>query len=44
MPSALAEVFKNERRRTDCDSVMCAGAKRDKDCSLAMHRLPPLLW
>jgi len=44
MSSALAEAFKSEARRTECDSATCNGAKRDKQCSLALRRLPPLLW
>jgi hypothetical protein len=41
MSSALGEVFRSETRRTDCEAC---GAKRDKACSLAVHKLPPLLW
>ena len=44
VPAALAETFRAETRRTDCDSPACGGAKRDKACSLAVRRLPPLLW
>ena len=42
--ASLKELFVVEERETECDSPTCKGERRKKDCSLAMHRLPPLLW
>jgi ubiquitin C-terminal hydrolase len=44
LPESLAALFQAETRRTDCDSAVCKGAKRDKACRLAVKQLPPLLW